>query len=95
MYVSGHWHYYESLYPATLGQTGIGGVPTQKDFVDPNVTVYGGNFDIIMTHPSTLPSVVLARGQLRTSRQLHATTTPLRTLPPPPCMHAHRPGSNP
>jgi hypothetical protein len=40
MYISGHWHYYESLWPATLGQTGIGGVPTQKDFVDPNVTVH-------------------------------------------------------
>ena len=24
-YVSGHWHYYESLWPATNGQTGTGG----------------------------------------------------------------------
>ena len=36
----GHWHYYESLYPAQNGKTGIGGAPIQKDFVNPPVTVH-------------------------------------------------------
>ena len=40
MYIAGHWHYYESLYPATNGATGTGGDPLQKDFVNPNVTVH-------------------------------------------------------
>ena len=40
MYIAGHWHYYESLYPAKNGATGTGGEPLQKDFVNPNVTVH-------------------------------------------------------
>ena len=40
MYIAGHWHYYESLYPAKNGATGAGGDPIQKDFVDPSVTVH-------------------------------------------------------
>jgi 3',5'-cyclic AMP phosphodiesterase CpdA len=40
LYLAGHWHYYESLYPAKNGATGSGGEPIQKDFVDPTVTVH-------------------------------------------------------
>jgi len=40
MYIAGHWHYYESLYPAKNGATGTGGDPLQKDFIDPTVTVH-------------------------------------------------------
>ena len=40
LYVAGHWHYYESVLPGTLGSTGAGGVPLQTDFVNPNVTVH-------------------------------------------------------
>jgi hypothetical protein len=40
MYVAGHWHYYESLYPAMNGATGTGGKPTQKDYNNPKVTVH-------------------------------------------------------
>jgi hypothetical protein len=40
VYIAGHWHYYESLYPSTIGSTGVGGDPLQKDFLNPNVTVH-------------------------------------------------------
>ena len=40
MYAAGHWHYYESLWPAQVGKTGIGGDVIAKDFVDPSVTVH-------------------------------------------------------
>ena len=40
LYVAGHWHYYESLFPGALGSTGAGGVPISHDFVNPNVTVH-------------------------------------------------------
>ena len=40
LYIAGHWHYYESLYPASFGADGIGGAPLQKDFVNPNMTVH-------------------------------------------------------
>eukprot|EP01060_Flectonema_neradi_P004519 TRINITY_DN12928_c1_g1_i1.p1 TRINITY_DN12928_c1_g1~~TRINITY_DN12928_c1_g1_i1.p1 ORF type:complete len:700 (+),score=168.21 TRINITY_DN12928_c1_g1_i1:49-2100(+) len=42
MYVAGHWHYYESLYPSKPGNSSCPScaVPTQKDFNKPNVTVH-------------------------------------------------------
>ena len=40
LYAAGHWHYYESLLPAAVGATGIGGRVLQKDFVNPDVTVH-------------------------------------------------------
>jgi len=40
LYAAGHWHYYESLWPAQVGKTGIGGDVIAKDFVDPSVTVH-------------------------------------------------------
>jgi hypothetical protein len=40
MYLAGHWHYYESLWPGQNGATGNGGNPLQKDFIDPKVTVH-------------------------------------------------------
>jgi len=40
MYLAGHWHYYESLWPAKNGETGTGGEPIQHDFINPNVTVH-------------------------------------------------------
>ena len=40
LYLAGHWHYYESLYPAKNGATGTGGDPVAKDFIDPTVTVH-------------------------------------------------------
>ena len=40
LYAASHWHYYESLWPAQVGKTGIGGDVIAKDFVDPSVTVH-------------------------------------------------------
>ena len=40
VYLAGHWHYYESLYPAKNGAHGHGGDPIQKDFVNTTVTVH-------------------------------------------------------
>eukprot|EP01062_Namystynia_karyoxenos_P005016 TRINITY_DN1176_c0_g1_i4.p1 TRINITY_DN1176_c0_g1~~TRINITY_DN1176_c0_g1_i4.p1 ORF type:complete len:777 (+),score=233.84 TRINITY_DN1176_c0_g1_i4:83-2332(+) len=42
LYLAGHWHYYESLWPLTKGNdTCIScAVPIQKDFIRPNVTVH-------------------------------------------------------
>jgi len=40
MYLAGHWHYYESLYPAEVSGSSIGGKSLQKDFRNPNVTVH-------------------------------------------------------
>ena len=40
LYLAGHWHYYESLWPARDGTTGTGGQPVQKSFVDPPITVH-------------------------------------------------------
>jgi len=40
LYLAGHWHYYESLWPATQGAHGHGGTPLQKNFVNPPVTVH-------------------------------------------------------
>eukprot|EP01063_Lacrimia_lanifica_P015611 TRINITY_DN22302_c0_g1_i1.p1 TRINITY_DN22302_c0_g1~~TRINITY_DN22302_c0_g1_i1.p1 ORF type:complete len:728 (+),score=306.41 TRINITY_DN22302_c0_g1_i1:49-2232(+) len=42
LFVAGHWHYYESLYPATRGDDPCPSCakPVQKDFVKPNVTVH-------------------------------------------------------
>jgi len=40
MYLAGHWHYYESLWPAQNGATGSGGAPIQKNFINPKTTVH-------------------------------------------------------
>ena len=40
MYIAGHWHYYESLYPAKNGADGTGGAPLQKTFVNPDTCVH-------------------------------------------------------
>ena len=42
MYVAGHWHYYESLWPLKTGNASCPacGVPTQKSFNAPRVTVH-------------------------------------------------------
>ena len=40
LYVAGHWHYYESLFPMEYNNQGYGGKPLQQDFVHPNVTVH-------------------------------------------------------
>ena len=40
MYLAGHWHYYESLWPAADGHTGSGGQPLAKDFVNPKATIH-------------------------------------------------------
>jgi len=40
LYIAGHWHYYESLFPAENGPTGTGGKPVQQNFVNPKVTVH-------------------------------------------------------
>ena len=38
MYLAGHWHYYESLWPAKDGTTGTGAEPLAKSFVNPAKT---------------------------------------------------------
>ena len=40
MFLAGHWHYYESLWPGSNGKTGNGGSVTQYGFVDPGVAVH-------------------------------------------------------
>lgn len=40
LYMAGHWHYYESLYPMGTPPEGTGGPPTQKNFVNPTSTVH-------------------------------------------------------
>eukprot|EP01064_Diplonema_japonicum_P020458 TRINITY_DN2991_c1_g1_i2.p1 TRINITY_DN2991_c1_g1~~TRINITY_DN2991_c1_g1_i2.p1 ORF type:complete len:756 (+),score=271.88 TRINITY_DN2991_c1_g1_i2:58-2268(+) len=42
LYVAGHWHYYESLYPATSGKASCKtcAEPTQDNFDSPKVTVH-------------------------------------------------------
>ena len=40
MFVAGHWHYYESLWPAKNGADGTGGDPLQKTFEDPDTVVH-------------------------------------------------------
>ena len=40
MYVAGHWHYYESLWPSTAGPTGTGGSVLQKSFVNSPVPIH-------------------------------------------------------
>ena len=39
-FMAGHWHYYESLWPAANGADGTGGQPLQKNFVDPAVCIH-------------------------------------------------------
>ena len=45
LFAAGHWHYYESLYPAPPGKTGTGNAPSTTSFVDPKwpVHVTSGN----------------------------------------------------
>ena len=40
IYMAGHWHYYESLYPMGTPPAGTGGPPTQKNFTEPTSTVH-------------------------------------------------------
>lgn len=40
LYVAGHWHYYESLYPMGTPPQGTGGPPTQRSFVAPTSTIH-------------------------------------------------------
>ena len=40
MYLAGHWHYYESLWPAKDGTTGTGAEPLAKSFVNPAKTIH-------------------------------------------------------
>eukprot|EP01065_Artemidia_motanka_P019005 TRINITY_DN2242_c0_g1_i1.p1 TRINITY_DN2242_c0_g1~~TRINITY_DN2242_c0_g1_i1.p1 ORF type:complete len:772 (+),score=296.86 TRINITY_DN2242_c0_g1_i1:54-2318(+) len=42
IYLAGHWHYYESMFPLKKGPSSClsCAVPVQKDFVQPNVTVH-------------------------------------------------------
>ena len=40
LYIAGHWHYYESLFPSEIGADGNGGKILQKNFTDPQVTVH-------------------------------------------------------
>jgi hypothetical protein len=40
MYIAGHWHYYESLWPAKDGATGTGGDLLTKSFVNPKKTIH-------------------------------------------------------
>lgn len=40
VYLAGHWHYYESLWPASPGATGTGSTDVTKSFVDPKHIVH-------------------------------------------------------
>jgi hypothetical protein len=40
VYLAGHWHYYESLYPAEIGADGNGGKVLQNNYTNPRVTVH-------------------------------------------------------
>mmetsp|Transcript_68242 Transcript_68242/g.118884 ORF Transcript_68242/g.118884 Transcript_68242/m.118884 type:complete len:602 (-) Transcript_68242:186-1991(-) len=40
MYFSGHWHFYESLWPMGVPEHGTGGPPTQKSFQNPDSTIH-------------------------------------------------------
>jgi hypothetical protein len=40
VYLAGHWHYYETLWPASIGTTGNGGAVLQKNYNNPRVTVH-------------------------------------------------------
>jgi len=40
LYAAGHWHYYESLWPADVGKTGIGGNVHDENFMNPSVAVH-------------------------------------------------------
>jgi hypothetical protein len=40
LYLAGHWHYYESLWPAEDGTTGTGGQPLAKTLVNPKKTIH-------------------------------------------------------
>ena len=40
MFVAGHWHYYESLWPAENGADGTGGAPLQETFLNPDTCVH-------------------------------------------------------
>jgi hypothetical protein len=40
LYLAGHWHYYESLWPATDGTTGAGGKVLKKSYVNPKKTIH-------------------------------------------------------
>merc|ERR1712137_1456454 len=40
MYFSGHWHFYESLWPMGVPDHGTGGAATQKSFEKPKSTIH-------------------------------------------------------
>jgi hypothetical protein len=40
MYIAGHWHSYETLWPAKPGPTGCGLAPLQYNFTDPPFPVH-------------------------------------------------------
>lgn len=40
MYFSGHWHFYESLWPMGVPEHGTGGPPIQHSFETPNCTIH-------------------------------------------------------
>ena len=74
VFIAGHWHYYESLWPQEIGTSGSGGKPYQKSFDNPRTTVHvtNGNGgppspDNFCEDPSTLPSCTIPSTRKQTS----------------------------
>ena len=79
VFLAGHWHYYESLWPAEIGTSGTGGKIIQKNFINPTTTVHmtSGNGgpgapDSFCEDPSTLPSCTIPSTRKQTTEYCYS-----------------------
>jgi len=82
VYMAGHWHYYESLWPAEYATNGSGGAPLEpKSFVHPTTTVHvtqgnGGppGPDTFCEDPA-VPSCKIASARMQTNEYSYSRVT--------------------
>eukprot|EP01060_Flectonema_neradi_P004670 TRINITY_DN13049_c0_g1_i1.p1 TRINITY_DN13049_c0_g1~~TRINITY_DN13049_c0_g1_i1.p1 ORF type:complete len:686 (+),score=141.28 TRINITY_DN13049_c0_g1_i1:34-2091(+) len=86
MYLAGHWHYYESLFPSMPGNSSClpCAVPTQQNFNEPNTTVHvttgnagppGPNSFVDPIPASRFRSTEYGYGRLTAHNKTHLTYT--------------------